>query len=119
MTLRTILQISLLFLGFSMLLAYAVFQARFLIIGPEIHLSGEPANQLLNERVITLEGNARNISRIWLNDRPIFTDTKGNFKEAIVLQNGYTIATLRAQDRYGRITSLHRSYIYRPASFIQ
>lgn len=103
-------------LGLS-LVAYAVFQARFLIIGPQIALSIEP-NNLQNERRIFLEGKAFNISRLWLNDRQIFTDAQGNFKEALILENGYTISTLRAEDRYGRSTTLTRSYVYAPTSFI-
>lgn len=99
------------------LMSYAVFQARFLIIGPQITLDSEPES-LQNERRVFLEGTAFNISRLWLNDRQIFTDTQGNFREALILENGYTISTLRAEDRYGRNTTLTRSYVYAPASFI-
>lgn len=98
------------------LLSYAVFQARFLIVGPQIALVNEP-NLQQNERRIFIEGKAYNISRLWLNDRQIFTDAQGNFKEALVLENGYTISTLRAEDRYGRSTTITRSYVYTPASF--
>lgn len=99
------------------LLSYAFFQARFLIIGPQITLDQEP-NLLQNKRSVFLEGTAFNISRLWLNDRQIFTDAQGNFREALILENGYTISTLRAEDRYGRNTTLTRSYVYAPASFI-
>lgn len=95
---------------------YVLFQARFLIGGPQIVLSKElPITQ--NERQIFLSGGAHNISRLWLNDRPIFTDIKGNFNEALVLENGYTVATLRAEDRYGRETTITRNFVYTPASF--
>jgi len=96
--------------------AYVVFQARFLILGPQLQLTQEP-RQLVNERQITLAGAAFNISRLWLNDRQIYTDAQGNFKEALVLENGYTIATVRAEDRYGRETTIRRTYVYLPASF--
>ena len=101
-----------------LLTTYAVFQARFLIVGPQIALTTEPAVEQ-NERRIFFEGTAYNISRLWLNDRQIFTDAQGNFREALILENGYTISTLRAEDRYGRTTTLTRSYVYTPASFIQ
>lgn len=112
----TLKWISLGTLGFF-LLAYAAFQARFLIIGPQITLTSEP-NLQQNERRIFLEGTAYNISRLWLNDRQIFTDAQGNFREALILENGYTVSTLRAEDRYGRTTTLTRSYVYTPASFV-
>lgn len=101
-----------------LVLAYVVFQARFLIIGPQIVLT-EELDVTQNQRQVFLTGHAFNISHLWLNDRPIFTNAKGDFKEALVLENGYTIATLRAEDRYGRETKVSRSYIYTPACFIK
>lgn len=100
-----------------LLISYVLFQARFLIVGPQIALMDEP-NIQQNDRRIFLEGTAYNISRLWLNDRQIFTDAQGNFREALILENGYTISTLRAEDRYGRSTILTRSYVYTPASFV-
>lgn len=113
---RTVVKSSFLLLGFVCVAAYVVFQARFLIIGPQLLLTDE-SEQLVNHRQITLKGSAANISRLWLNDRPIFTDGQGNFEEALVLENGYTITTLRAEDRYGRATTIKRTYVYVPASF--
>lgn len=76
-------------------------------------------DQLQNERQVFLSGTAYNISHLWLNDRPIYTDAKGNFKEALVLENGYTISTLRAEDRYGRETKVKKEFVYVPASFVE
>lgn len=89
---------------------YFAFQARFLIEGPVITLTETLPNPQTT-RVIYLEGTARNIVRITLNDRQIFTDKSGYFKEALVLENGYTIATLSAQDRYGRVTHVRREFV--------
>ncbi|OGG67147.1 hypothetical protein A3I99_02350 [Candidatus Kaiserbacteria bacterium RIFCSPLOWO2_02_FULL_45_11b] len=110
------------FLGLVLLLGaigmYVAFQARFLITGPQIVLDFEPATQQ-NERMIRLTGSAYNITHLWLNDRQIFTDEEGYFDEALVLENGYTITTLRAKDRYGRETRVVRSFVYTPASIIK
>ena len=76
---RRIVKASCLFLGLVLVAAYVVFQARFLILGPQLQLTQEP-RQLVNERQITLAGAAFNISRLWLNDRQIYTDAQGNFK---------------------------------------
>ena len=118
LTLRTILKFVGIGVGALLILSYIVFQARFLIIGPQIALSEEPS-PLQNDRQIFLAGNAHNISHLWLNDRPIFTDAKGNFNEALVLEDGYTVTTLRAEDRYGRETKIQRVFVYTPASFIR
>jgi hypothetical protein len=99
------------------MLSFVLFQGRFLIIGPQIIISEAPSGPQ-NERQILIKGITHNIARLWLNDRPIYTDTKGNFEEALVLENGYTIATLRAEDRYGRSTTLSRELVYVPASLI-
>jgi hypothetical protein len=115
---RTIIKSSSILVGLFIILLYIIFQARYLIIGPNITLTEVPAF-LQNERQIMLGGSAYNISRLWLNDRPIYTDAKGNFKEALVLENGYTIATLRAEDRYGRKTEVSQKFVYTPASFVE
>jgi hypothetical protein len=93
--------------GLLLLLIYVLFQARFLIEGPKIRLIDEP-NSVQNNQIVHLRGQARNISKITLNGRQIFTDKTGYFDEALVLENGYTIATIQATDRYGRQTSVEK-----------
>lgn len=115
---RSLIKYWLIVLISILMLSFIIFQARFLIMGPQITLKEIPPNPL-NVRQLTLQGTAHNISRIWLNDRPIYTDAEGSFEEAIVLENGYTIATLRAEDRYGRMTSVAKELVYVPASVIQ
>jgi hypothetical protein len=118
LTFRTVVKFMIFSIGAILILLYLIFQARFLIIGPRVILT-EEHDVPQNERQIFLTGNAYNISRLWLNDRPIYTNAQGNFKEALVLENGYTIATLRAEDRYGRETTITRSFVYAPVSFIR
>lgn len=114
---RTLVKYWLIALLAIVMISFVVFQARFLIMGPQITLSDSHYGPQ-NERQIQLKGVAHNIARLWLNDRPIYTDAMGNFDEALVLENGYTIATLRAEDRYGRSTTLSRELVYVPASLI-
>lgn len=115
---RTLVKHWLLALGGLLVLAFVLYQARFLIIGPQIVLRDSPSGPQ-NVREIALKGTAYNISHLWLNDRPIYTDAKGNFDESIVLENGYSVATLRAVDRYGRSTIVAQDLVYVPASLIQ
>jgi hypothetical protein len=112
---RALIRYWLIILACLLMASFVLFQARFLITGPQIVLSEPPASPG-NERLVEIKGKAFNIARIWLNDRPIFTDAQGNFKEAIVLENGYTIATLRAEDRYGRTTKVTEDLVYVPES---
>ncbi len=94
--------------------AYIQFQARNLINGPGVMLTNAPET-VQTDRVINLEGVAENIVTLTLNGKPIYTDEHGRFKKTLVLENGYTIMTLRAEDRYGRTTTLSREFVYTPA----
>lgn len=98
----------------SALVWYALFQSRLLISGPSLTLHAD-TKVPHDTRVVTVAGAARNVTAITLNDRPIFTDDEGNFHEQLVLENGYTILTLRARDRYGRETILEQPFVYAPA----
>ena len=113
LTLGTVLRWLSILTIIGVLLWYATFQARFFIIGPSITLRSNtrPSD---DGRVATIEGVAENITAITLNDRPVFTDDAGNFREQLVLENGYTIMTLRAVDRYGREEVVTRSFVYTP-----
>lgn len=115
---RTVIKLSVVAMSLLFVLAYVIFQARFLISGPQIALTGDYAFRY-NQRQIEITGTAFNISRLWLNDRPIYTNAQGNFKEVIVLENGYTVTTLRAEDRYGRETTATESFVFTPASFVE
>jgi hypothetical protein len=81
--------------------------------GPQITLI-EGGSVAQTERLVTITGLAHNIVRITLNGRQIYTDASGNFKEELVLENGYTIATLHAEDRYGRTTDITKEYVHTP-----
>lgn len=115
--LRSLLKFVSLTIALVLVLAYVTFQARFLIIGPVIKLTTN-TEPIYNERIIEIAGTASNVSAITLNGRAIYTDERGYFSEPLVLENGYTIMTLHAEDRYGRTTTLTRSFVYRPASSI-
>lgn len=113
--LRTLIKYWLIAIVTLLTVGFVVYQARFLITGPRIVLRDLPEGPQ-NSRQVTIVGDAYNISRLWLNDRPIYTDAAGRFEEVVVLENGYTVATLRAQDRYGRTTKVSAPLVYVPAS---
>ncbi len=94
-----------------LILGYTLFQARNLLMGPSLVLTNEP-DQVQTSRTIILEGVAKNIVAISVNGREIHTDETGVFSEELVLESGYTIMTLRAEDRYGRTSTLSRKFVY-------
>lgn len=105
---KIILVISILVIG----ALYVAFQARLLIIGPRVTLTDVPT-VVQTERQVTISGVAKNITDISLNGRPISTDVVGQFTERVVLENGVTIVRIDAEDRYGRHTSVERSFVYK------
>lgn len=115
LTIQRILRFTLLFVLLIGILWYASFQARNLLGGPRVLLDPEPS-VVQQARTISLTGTTENITEITLNGRQISTNEEGRFEETLVLENGYTIMTLRARDRFGRSVSVSQPFVYTPAS---
>lgn len=92
------------------LLAYLVYQARFLILGPQITLT-ETGGSPTSAQTVVLEGKADNITHMTINGRSIFTDQTGAFQETLVLNQGYNLITIVARDRYGRKREVTHEYV--------
>ena len=97
----------------GLLVWYVHFQARNFLEGPTIEIS-DTQGVLHHERTIPLSGIAQNIVKLTLNGKEIHTNEAGSFSHTLVLEDGYTIMTLSAHDRFGRITSLTREFVYAP-----
>ncbi len=116
-SLRTIVLGSALCCLCGILALYVAFQARHLLEGPVIRLISEAPYET-SDPTVTLSGTALNITSLSLNGRPIYTNDQGDFTETLVLPKGYTIMTLTAKDRYGRVHSLERTYVRNEKPFI-
>lgn len=97
----------------GLLVWYVHFQARNFLEGPTIEIA-DTHGVLHHERTIPLSGVAHNIVKLTLNGKEIHTNEAGSFNHTLVLEDGYTIMTLSAQDRFGRTTSLMRKFVYLP-----
>lgn len=94
----------LLIILFILLIAYSLYQARFLILGPQIWIINPQDGQTVESPLVIIEGRAKNITWISLNDRQIFTDEKGAWSEKLIVSSGISIMTAKARDRFGRET---------------
>jgi hypothetical protein len=83
---------------------YSGFQAQKIIVGPVIDIYTPENGATYNMALIEITGRAKNVSFINLNDRKIFTDTAGYFKEKLLLSPGYNILKLDARDKFGSYT---------------
>ena len=86
------------------IVGYSIFQAWKLISGPIIDIYTPQNGATYSQTLIEIEGRARNISYLNLNDRPIFTDKNGYFKEKLLLSPGYNIIKLDAKDKFKNYT---------------
>lgn len=93
-------------IGFILLLIiivfYSYFQARKILSGPKIDITSPQNGATLYEPLATIEGVAKNINSIKMNDGPIFIDRDGAFSEKLVLYEGYNIIKFEAKDRFGK-----------------
>jgi hypothetical protein len=95
------------------IIGYALFQTRNLIQGPIIKIHSPVNGSSLTKSFVEIEGAAKNISYINLNDRQIFTDESGAFSERLLLSYGYNIITLRARDKFGREVEKTLELVYK------
>jgi Glucodextranase, domain B len=97
---KLIMTLSILFL-----IAYAVFNSRFLITGPEVTILGLDSsgkNIQTASRNFSLQGTATHSAYIAVNNRPISVDELGNFNEKLLLSNGVSIIDIYARDKFGK-----------------
>lgn len=94
------------------IIGYGLFQARNIILGPQISLTSPKNGATLTNSLVTVSGKASNVSFLSLNDRPIFIDQQGDFNEQLLLSPGYNTWTLVAQDKFGRTISKNFSLIF-------
>ena len=101
--------LSLLKAGFFVLfgfviIGYSLYQSQKLLSGPVITVFTPENGATYNQTLIEIDGRARNIAYLNLDDRPIFTDKDGYFKEKILLSPGYNVIKLDAKDKFKTYT---------------
>lgn len=97
------------------LIGYVLFQSKNLIEGPVLSIVSPQNGETFSNPLITVEGNAKNIRSITLDDRPISVDNKGHFAEKLLLPSGYSIIKLEVEDRFGK-TREKFLHVYETAS---
>ncbi len=98
------LRISLIVLLVLIIVGYSLFQAQKLLTGPVIDIYSPQNGATYSQALIEIEGRAKNIAYLNLNDRPIFTDGSGYFKEKLLLSPGYNVIKLDARDKFKKYT---------------
>ena len=84
------------------LLVLIFHQSKNLLAGPTISITSPLNGSTLSSSYLQIEGLAKRVSFITLNDRQIYVDEQGNISEQLLLQRGYNIISLKAIDRFNR-----------------
>ncbi len=102
MSVKKIIKIILTALIIVSITGYVFYQFRNVIFGPKVEILSPTNGSKFNKSFTQISGTSKNVSKISINDKPIFIDTDGNFIYTIVLLDGYNIITIKAEDRFGR-----------------
>ena len=84
------------------IIGYTYLKTKDYIAGPQVTIISPLNGSSVSNPLVEIVGITKNISSISLNDRPIFIDEKGSFKEKLLLYPGYNIMSIKAEDRYKR-----------------
>jgi hypothetical protein len=95
------------------IVGYSLFQAQNILKGPQINISEPEDGTMISQSLVSIVGTTKNVTSINLNNRPIFIDEQGRFKEDILLSYGYNVITVSAKDKFGRETEKRLHLVYK------
>lgn len=101
-TLRTVLRYSLITVVVLVLAGYVFYVSRPYLNGPVIHISSPENGASFENALIHIEGTARNVSELLINDTASTISPSGEFSYPLTLLSGYNKITIEACDRFGR-----------------
>lgn len=113
MNTKTILKTILTLMIIIIIVGYSYNRSKDFITGPTIEILSPKTGIGVSESLLEVKGTANNISYISINDRQIFTDENGNFKEKLLLFPGYNIISVKASDKFDRKTEKTLEIIYK------
>jgi len=110
---KTIIKVIIGFILFIIIAGYSYYEGRDFLAGPNIEITSPRNGEVTSKSLLNIQGTTKNISKLLLNDRQIFTDEEGNFNEELLLSLGYNIIEIKAEDRFERETKKTLEIIYK------
>ncbi len=92
---------------------YTLYEIQKVVLGPRIEILSPQNGSLISSSFTEIVGKAKNITEISLNDRKIYIDEEGSFKEDLLLSYGYNVLIIKASDKFGRKTEKVLEVIYK------
>ena len=99
---KTLIKSTFVALAIMIIVGYTSWETRKVVGGPSIEITSPSDGASLDNSLVTISGVAKNVARISLNDRPIFVDASGQFKEQLLLEPGYNVWQVSGTDKFGR-----------------
>ncbi len=93
---------------------YAFYRSRDLVFGVKIKNVNITDGATVIEKVLPVEGNARNAVLLALDGRAVSIDEEGNFKEEIALFSGYNVVSIKAVDKFGNSDEKNYKLVFIP-----
>lgn len=87
---------------------YTTLKMRDILWGVDVQVKGVVDGETVTDPKITLEGNARNIKLLTINDRIVGIGEDGAFRDSLLLAPGYNIVSIKGDDRFGK--HIHHQY---------
>ncbi len=107
------LRLILIILFFFFVAGYSYFRLKDVSQGVKISIESLKNGITLNDPRINIVGQARHAITLSINDDPVPVDQKGNFSQALLLPPGYTVITVRAEDKFGKTDEKVYEVVYR------
>lgn len=98
------------------ILSYAYYKTKDLIEGPSITVFSPENGAEVATPVIAVTGITTNIAKITLNGHPISVDEAGAFSEEVAIPEGYTILSVKGEDRFGKQKEVTLSLVRKAAA---
>jgi len=111
------LSVSILVLLFLVIGVYAYSRTRDIVNGVALIVSGIENGERFDSSLIHIEGNVKNATKLSVNDRELFVDEDGTWKDDLLLQPGYTIVSIKAEDRFGKKTEKEYHVLYKESGY--
>lgn len=102
------------FLALVLILAFIFFQYRSAIFNPPLDLNYPQELSTVNGQSLKVLGSTDPNSTVYVQDKIVSTDSHGNFSKDITLFPGRTTITVKAINRFGRVTMLERHIEVKP-----
>jgi|SRR3989344_2038648 len=95
------------------IIGYTLYETRNYFTGPSVTVVSPTNGATLNEPLVEILGVAINTGEIFLNGQRILANDKGEFKERLLLAEGYNIIGLRVEDKFKRTAEQRLELVYK------